>query len=269
MVTLTTQTYDPHLLYHAIGITVELEYKVPMQKVYAILSAATKTDSKNIPSPSEIQEMLTAMGSAIENSSTEESDLPDTNSLQAKIKEMLRLLGCDLPVSDLNKILKGDLAIENVLSKQAQTAWRLVFSTSADGRVIPNKDTVELVFLCTQSIALENVERKIDRVMQDYRARNTQPIERHVLEKGDNLKTVRAPREIKEDPVELDRKRAKLKLYIAHMQGYDRDRDHDGGRGIDMSTGDIIDFADIYMSDKQGHVIDDIAHDGIDLSDIR
>ena len=40
MKTTNLKKYDPHLLYHAINITVELRYKVPMQKVYEIIEAA-------------------------------------------------------------------------------------------------------------------------------------------------------------------------------------------------------------------------------------
>ena len=54
------------------------------------------------------------------------------------------------------------------------------------------------------------------------------------------------------------------------MQGYDRDRDRDGGRGVDMTTGEIIDFGDIYIADKEhGCFINDIERDGIDMRDLH
>ena len=50
----------------------------------------------------------------------------------------------------------------------------------------------------------------------------------------------------------------------------DRDLDRDGGRGIDMNTGYVIDFGDIYIADKShGGVIEDIERDGIDMGDIK
>ena len=91
-----------------------------------------------------------------------------------------------------------------------------------------------------------------------------------VLLKSDNMKTLYRANKIQYDPVELDKKRVKLKLYIAHMQGYDRDRDRDGSRGIDMSTGEIIDFGDIFIADKEhGSFIDDRTNDGRDRADIK
>jgi hypothetical protein len=54
------------------------------------------------------------------------------------------------------------------------------------------------------------------------------------------------------------------------MQGYDRDRDRDGSRGIDISTGEIIDFGDIFIADKEhGAILEDRMNDGIDREDIK
>ena len=48
----------------------------------------------------------------------------------------------------------------------------------------------------------------------------------------------------------LEEKLRKLRLMIAHLQGYDRDRDGDGERGVDPETGYIRDFDDVFMANN-------------------
>jgi hypothetical protein len=268
MITTLEQTYDPHLLYHAINITVELEYKVPMQKVYKILALVEESNKNDIHKvqPNEVLELLKLLGDKLEDCALTDSP-PNGNNLQAKIKELLRLLGCTLSDAELNKILKGEVSLDQALSKQARRAWITIFDLSKDGRYRPNKEIVENMLICSQALALESIELKIQRAMEDRQLQHKTQQQRLVIAMD---KSARVHEKERYDPVELDRKRAKLKLYIAHMQGYDRDRDRDGGRGIDMTTGEVIDFEDIYIADKtHGSIIDDIERDGIDLSDIH
>jgi hypothetical protein len=279
METLTKQVYDPHLLYHAINITVELEYKVPMQKIYDILEIVENENKKNIEkiSPQEVLILLKTLGDNLENSVSTD-DLPDENNtnLQAKIKEVLRLLGCTLSDRELNNILKGEISLEDALSKQARLAWTLIFEKDKDGRSRPNKEMVEHMLWCSQTIAIENVECRIQRAMENYRINQKYQREKpqlqndNLIQRQGNLKVTSQSEKERNDPIILEKKRNKLRLYIAHMQGYDRDRDRDGGRGIDMVTGMVIDFGDIYIADKShGHVIEDHDKDGIDMADIH
>ena len=110
----TVEQYDPHILYHAINLTVELEYKVPMKKIYKILEKVEEQNKKNETkiSPQEVLELLQTLGNSLE--SSVDSDLPygpcdgvdgegnGNVSLQEKIKELLRLTGCTLSEKDLN-----------------------------------------------------------------------------------------------------------------------------------------------------------------------
>lgn len=270
------EEYDPHILYQAINLTVELEYKIPMKRAYKILEkveAHNKKSDKKI-SLQEVLELMKSLGDSLEvtiDSENEEDKPSDGTSLQEKIKELLRLLGCHLTDAELNKILKGEVSLDDALSKKAKAAWMLIFDVDEKGKSRPNKDLVEQMMLCTQMIALENIEMKIQRQLIDRQIHERErDYSEGLLRKSDNLKTLFTVEKERNDPLVLDRKRQKLKLYIAHMQGYDRDRDRDGGRGIDMTTGEIIDFGDIYIADKEhGSIIVDIEHDGIDIADIR
>jgi hypothetical protein len=265
------ESYDPHLLYHAINIVVELEYKVPMQKVYDVLAIVEKNNEKSIDkiSPQEVLNIMKLLGDNLEG--TILTDVPcDGNNLQSKIKELLRLLGCVLSDAELNRILKGELTLDDALSKYAKIAWMMIFEIDEHGKSRPNRIMVEHMLMCAQTIAIENVEIKMQRLLESNRAqeRNNRTIA--VLEKHDNMKTLHRTTAERTDPVLLEQKRNKLRLYIAHMQGYDRDRDRDGGRGIDMTTGYVIDFGDIYIADKEhGSVFEDREHDGIDMRDIK
>lgn len=270
------EEYDPHILYQAINLTVELEYKIPMKRAYKILEkveAHNKKSEKKI-SLQEVLDLMQSLGDSLEvtiDSENEEDKPSDGTSLQEKIKELLRLLGCHLTDAELNKILKGEVSLDDALSKKAKAAWMLIFDVDEKGKSRPNKDLVEQMMLCTQMIALENIEMKIQRQLIDRQIHERErDYSEGLLRKSDNLKTLFTVEKERNDPLVLDRKRQKLKLYIAHMQGYDRDRDRDGGRGIDMTTGEIIDFGDIYIADKEhGSIIVDIEHDGIDIADIR
>jgi hypothetical protein len=268
---MTQQAYDPHLLYHAINITVELEYKVPMQKIYKILEIVEANNKKNINkiSPQDVLQLLTLLGDRLESSVLDDEPSDNTN-LQAKIKELLRLLGCVLSDQELNQILKGELSLDAALSKQAKAAWLMVFNIDEDGKMRPNKEIVDHMLMCAQTIAIENVEIKIQRNIIE--AKNMEKTDKRtpiMLAKNENMKTLHRAEREKSDPVLLEKKRNKLRLYIAHMQGYDRDRDRDGGRGIDMTTGYVIDFGDIYIADKHASTIEDIGRDGIDLCDLH
>lgn len=269
MGTLAKQTYDPHLLYHAINITVELEYKIPMQKVYDILALIDKTNKQAINKiqPSDVLNVLKKLGTSIENADVDDKP-SDATSLQEKIKELLRLLGCELSDCELNKILKGELSLDEVLSKDAKTAWLIIFDKGEDGKMRPVRELVDHMTMCSHIIALENIEQKIQRNMERYTINKRNGPDRTIPMYG-NMKVLHKKEKELNDPVLLEKKRNKLRLYIAHMQGYDRDRDRDGGRGVDMTTGYVIDFGDIYIADKYSNVIEDIGRDGIDLCDLH
>ena len=66
MGTVKKQVYDPHLLYHAINITVELEYKVPMQRIYDILVVVERNNEKLVDkiTPNEVLELLKELTSS-------------------------------------------------------------------------------------------------------------------------------------------------------------------------------------------------------------
>ena len=152
----------------------------------------------------------------------------------------------------------------------------MIFEKDEDGRTRPIKEMVDHMLWCSQTIAMENVELSIQRSMENYQRNQQEQREKPQLQNGDfiqkqgNLKISHAKKMVYHDPETLEQKRNKLRLYIAHMQGYDRDRDRDGGRGIDMTTGVVIDFGDIYIADKSnGAIIEDIDRDGIDIRDIH
>lgn len=257
--------YDPHLLYHTINITVELEYKVPMQKVYDLLYLLEEKNKGVVDKiqPVEVLELLKLMSETLADTVNDE-DMEDKNDLPSKIKELLRLLGCYLEKEELNAILRGEIPLEKALSPKAKAAWLIIFDRDEMGKFRPNKEVVnELVWL-TEKIAYETIEVQIQRNLEGYRSRTRRELENEgVLLKNENLKTIHKKDEYT-DPRILEKKRIDLKKYIAHMQGYDRDRDRDGGIGIDMSTGEIIDFGDIYIADKEhGAVLEDRNHDGV------
>jgi hypothetical protein len=130
--------------------------------------------------------LLENLGSALESSVlTDEPSEEDT--LQSKIKELLRLLGCVLSEQELNKILRGEMTIEEALSTKAQLAWKLIFKKDEKGRSRPDQDLVNLLMFCTQEIAIENVELKIQRVLENYKLENKRHMQEGVLLKSDNI----------------------------------------------------------------------------------
>lgn len=270
MGTVKKQVYDPHLLYHAINITVELEYKVPMQRIYDILVVVERNNEKLVDkiTPNEVLELLKELGDALENSIMEDTTSTDgSTNLQAKIKELLRLLGCELSDAELNQILKGEMSLDDALSRQARLAWMIIFDIDEDGKSRPDKEIVEHMLLCAETIALETVDLKIQRLAIDNDIRTRQRNGSAVLTKSDNIKTIYRAEAARLDPAVLEQKRNKLRLYIAHMQGYDRDRDRDGGRGVDMTTGIVIDFGDIFIADKGALM--EMERNNIEIADIR
>lgn len=267
--------YDPHILYNAINLTVELRYKVPMQRIYKILEIIEKQNETNIDkiTISDMVELLETLGSSFERHVAETDEPPsDDENLQSKIKELLRMLGCYLTDQELNKILKGEISLDDALSGKAKLVWKAIFHKDDKGKFHPNKEIVDQMLSCMRLIAFENVELKIQYGLENYSIQKQQQRSRDNLElsRGINLKTLYRKEPQKETLLDLEKKRNKLRLYIAHMQGYDRDRDRDGGRGVDMTTGIIVDFGDIYIADKShGSIIEDRERNGIDIADIR
>ena len=166
MFMVNSQIYDPHLLYHAINITVELKYAVPMKRVYNLLEILSDGKDRKVSiTPNEILEVLNKLGTNLED--TILSDEPcDGDSLQSKIKELLRLLGCNLSDVELNKILKGELSLDEALSKTAKIGWLMVFEVDENCKYRPNDQIVEQMLWLSQSIAVESIENKIQKTMQ-------------------------------------------------------------------------------------------------------
>ena len=259
---------DPHLMYYAINITVELKYTVSTNLIYNVLERAQQQKKRKADTAmmNEVADMLRNLGSQLE--STVLTDEPyECKSLQEKIKELLRLLGCKLSPEELNKILKGELTIEKVLSKQAQELWKLVFDVTDQNQYRPNQEFVDNLMLCIKEYALATLDIKLEKAMREYQITR---VKRDRFENTMQTRVLKERKQAFEAPVELEKKRRKLKLYIAHMQGYDRDRDRDGGRGINMVTGEIIDWGDIFIADKEhGAIIEDVERNGIDRTDIH
>lgn len=265
--------YDPHILYISINITVEMEYQVPLNRVYPIVEAASKRagfkgTEKDV---SNLINVIKKLGLDIQNiADDEESQVDNNESLKDKIRRMLEALGCQLSDAELNAILRGDIAIEEALTKDAQILWRLIFVKKGD-RTVPDQDIVNCLDILSEEYALENLyitkEKQMLRLkeMNDFQYKQDRNnIKVSSLSQHSILKQT-------QDVESLSKKIAKLKLYVAHMQGYDRDLDHDGEYGIDPETGEIRDFECIYLADKRysGAVIDDKERDGIDVEDIK
>lgn len=266
------RVYDPHILYHAINLTVELRHKVSLQKIYDILEQIdriNKNEKLNITS-SDLLRLIQLMGDKLEDTiqDTETSECPATP--QEKIKEMLRLLGCQLSKDELNQILSGNIDEKTVMSKDAATLWKIIFRKNQKGRQVPDLDLTDQLLDSMQFYVMQDLEEKIELYLQAREPGLDQLTEEKANKKLLTMKIKVQGKNMELDPVELEKKQNKLRLYIAHMQGYDRDRDRDGGIGIDMTTGLVIDYSDIYIADKEhGSVIEDLEHDGLDVEDIR
>ena len=248
--------YDPHLLYHSINITVELEYNVPLKTVYRIVEENEKKPKEERLSMQELIVLIRKLGQSLQTKvlNQDESEQDEEIDLKTKIKLMLELLHCELSNEELNKILRGELALEDALNKEARVAWKLFFEKNNKGKMVPNKTAVNQMLALTENFAFMDVNQQYKRELASRTKARMMQVN-NVYNSKDNLKTERARKEIiersgDEKLILLDKQRKKLKLYIAHMQGYDRDRDGDGGRGINMETGEIVDFDDIYMADK-------------------
>lgn len=247
--------YDPHLLYQAINITVELQYNVPLKVVYQMIEENEKKEEKL--SFNELVSLIKSLSKSFQNKifSKEDSSSEETLDLKTKIKLMLELLHCELSNDELNKIIKGELSLDEALNQQARIAWKLFFSKDKDGKVRPNQSLVDHMMTLMQDYALLDINEKYKRELLNQTKNRIREIENGDYISNGNIKSERTKKELNvvsqdEKLILLDKQRKKLKLYIAHMQGYDRDRDHDGGRGVNMETGEIIDLEDIYMADK-------------------
>ena len=259
---------DPHLMYYAINITVELKYTVSTQLIYNVLERMEKQSKRKADAAmmNGVVDMLKSLGGKLESTVLTEEPY-ECKSLQEKIKELLRLLGCTLSPEELNQILKGTLTIEGVLSKKAQQLWMLIFDLDDKNHYRPNPELVDNLIWCVKEYAMATLDIKLEKAMREYQISR---VKKDRYENAMQARVLKERQKAYETPVELEQKRRKLKLYIAHMQGYDRDRDRDGGRGINMVTGEIIDWGDIFIADKEhGAVIEDQNRDGIDRIDIR
>lgn len=249
--------YDPHLLYQAINITVELQYTVPMTLIYNLLLKLKikRKNGEKEPTINEVVRLLNLISDTM-NEDSSLMEIEDTEQdLQTKIKYMLKLTKCKLSPQDLNKILKGQLSIKDVLNKEAQLAWSIMFEEQ-NGRYTPDSRSVSWLL----DIAQEHV---MGQMLKEYNNNCYKYAQAKEYKQTDsrfsaNAKTERS----QEDPVvfleknkSLEEKLRKLRLFIAHIQGYDRDRDGDGERGVDPETGYIRDFDDVFMANN---LFDDI-----------
>ena len=246
--------YDPHLLYQAINVTVELQYTVPMTLIYNLL---LKLKIKNKPGQKEptIDEMvklLSLLGTSLQEDATSIDIVDVDQDLQTKIKYVLKLTKCNLTPQELNKILKGQISIKDVLNKEAQLAWSIMFDEK-DGKYVPSAQNTSWLLNITQEHALGQMLKEYNQNCFKY----AQAQAKHLDNKAANVKTDRARKEAvvyMNRNKTLEEKLRKVRLLIAHLQGYDRDRDGDGERGVDPETGYIRDFEDVFMADT---LIDD------------
>lgn len=263
--------YDPHLLYHSINLTSELKYAIPLKTVYTIVEQAYKTIG-NIPE-NDLLDILKTLSTLqitkAENNSNDENTTEDD--MKDRIKEILKTLGDNIDVEILNMILKGEKKLEDVMNKKQIIAWKIMFN-SKDNHFYPNMDAIRALWLSSCMIAVHNLRQKAEYVKLEQVAKNS--IERQMrIEKNKDLhmRKIRTPLDQLEKQLKkMEEAERKLRLYIGHMQGYDKDLDRDGGRGIDMTTGFIVDYDDIYIADKiHGSILIDKDNDGIDLEDIK
>lgn len=244
--------YDPHLLYQAINITVELQYTVPMTLIYNLLLKLKlkRKDGEREPSIDEVVRLLALIGDTIQEDSAL-MEIEDTEQdLQTKIKYMLKLTKCKLTPQDLNKILRGQLSIKDALSKEAQLLWKVMFEEK-DGRYIPDGRSVSWLLDVTQEHAMGQMLKEYNNNCLKYAQAQERRYSHHII--PDNVKTERAEEEpsiLLEKNKTLEEKLRKMRLLIAHLQGYDRDRDGDGERGVDPETGYIRDFDDVFMANS-------------------
>ena len=215
-------------------------------------------------------------------------------SISDKIKMLLSFLQKDLGSQELNAVLKGEKSIDSVLNPQAQSLWNLLFIQDNTGRYKPDKEMTERLVAASVEYALSTVTQRQERRLesagerqererdieeeirqQTYeQARDLERVDRIVTQEEQQTQvieqnlhydktTVKAqafderqiPRSDREfNALEDEERENALRRYIAHMQGYDRDRDSDGGRGIDMKTGYVIDYGDIYLADHGTNV---------------
>lgn len=244
--------YDPHLLYQAINITVELQYTVPMTLIYNLLLKLKikRRHGEKEPTIDEVVRLLALIGDTIQEDSSL-MEIEDTEQdLQTKIKYMLKLTKCKLSPQELNRILKGQLSIKDVLHKEAQLAWSIMFEEK-EGRYIPDARSVSWLLDITQEHVMGQMLKEYNNNCFKYAQAKEKRHSNYAVHA--NTKTERA----KEDPIvfleknkSLEEKLRKLRLVIAHLQGYDRDRDGDGERGIDPETGYIRDFDDVFMANN-------------------
>lgn len=242
--------YDPHLLYQAINVTVELQYTVPMTLIYNLLLKLKikRQPGEKEPTMDEITRLLSLVGTTLQEDSSLIEVENTEQDLQTKIKYMLKLTKCKVSPQDLNRILRGELSIKDVLSKDAQLAWKIMFDEK-NGRYVPDSQNVSWLLTIAEEHAIGQMLKEYNRNCLKYASAQARQQD---LNKG-NTKTERArnnPSRYLERNKTLEEKLRKLRLVIAHLQGYDRDRDGDGERGIDPETGYVRDFDDVFLANN-------------------
>lgn len=210
-----------------------------------------RKDGAKEPTIDEVVKLLALIGNTIQEDSSL-MEIEDTEQdLQTRIKYMLKLTKCKLSPQDLNKILKGQLSVKDVLNKEAQLAWDIMFEEK-EGRYIPDARSVSWLLDITQEHAMGQILREYNSNCLKY----AQAQQKHLDVKNNRQHNVKIERAEKEPIVFMERNKSleeklrKLRLYIAHIQGYDRDRDGDGERGVDPETGYVRDFDDVFMANN-------------------
>ena len=271
------KSYDPHILYLALNIEAELKHMLDARRIYKILETMPRS-VVNTSTAEEMAGLFRLLGKTIAESADCNNDMDDAEeiggeekrTLRQRIREILSLTGCELSTDELNQILSGKVSPEKAMSKKSVTAWNCIFTKTEQGRYIPDSRAVESMRLAMTTVAIRLLEEKQLELIRNAGSEK-------FVEYGykSPIRSFREPQkdsilQKEESPAELERKANKLRLYIAHMQGYDRDLDGDGGRGIDPQTGIVIDYSDIYIADKShGAIIEDKDRDNvIDIEDI-
>lgn len=239
--------HDPHLLYQAINITVEMQYTVPMTLVYNLLlklKLKRKPDEKE-PKVQDIIRLLSTIGTGLLSDTEDKVEIEDTEQdLKTRIKYILKLTNCELSNQDLNKILRGELSIKDVMNKDAQLAWNMMFEMQ-DDRQVPSTQNVEWLLNVAENYAIGQITKEYNNNCYKYAELQS------INEQNGNTKTMRAlenPTKYLDRNKTLEEQMRKLRIYIGHLQGYDHDRDGDGERGIDPETGYVRDYDDICLA---------------------
>ena len=280
---------DPEIFMKAMSFSSDLFHFIPTQVLYDLLLAIQEQDEKRAEGIEEagegsegtdkkkLKQLLIELGIALENQS--QNLQIGQKTIQQKIHELLSLLKSDLSNQELNQVLKGEKKPKEVLSQSACILWDLMFYTNQNNVQVPNPKIIDMVTRSSVEYAISDLkqhqDREIRRAPAAYeteheikdRIRMAEQREEWMREHNyeEHPWTANPPKYEREqldttrsdlDPIVIAKKLSALKVYVATMQGYDRDWDHDGGRGIDMQTGEIVDYDDVRAANGEDQEIE-------------